>query len=169
MRHGNDRSRTEVAGFSLLELLMVLAVLGVLAGLAGSGAAALSRLASRSSDEALLRELVSACRFYRLQNGAWPDWLEDGCAELDPDLARWQEDLQPYVEIPLSGLFMESEADGRRFILLVDVDGDRWIPGTLLQTYTNAPLPDRLPGIALACVLDSAGVLRAATWSGHAE
>lgn len=85
---GNEKSRGDEAGFTLLELLVVIAVLGLLAALVGPQVVRYLGTSRSQTAGVQIRNIASALELYRLDNGDLPAG-EEGLTALviDPGTA----------------------------------------------------------------------------------
>jgi prepilin-type N-terminal cleavage/methylation domain-containing protein len=158
-------SRSGCRGFSLIELVAVLGVLAILAGIGASGLRGVQVWMRERASAQLFMELQTACRLYQMERGDWPASLRSGEIELNAPESGWREALAPYLERPVHDRVIRDGFGNERILLVVDVDGDRWIEGRELAALPVEERPTRLWARVAVYSLDEAGKAVAKSWS----
>lgn len=152
------------AGFTLMELLIVVAIMSLLAGLGATGLQGIRGWMARQETLSLFHELENACRLYRMDHGKWPESLLPGEIDLNALSRGWRDDLGPYMERRLEDTDLKDGFGNTALFLVIDEDGDHWIPRESLESLPSSTLPDRVWARVAIYSLDGEDKLQMGNW-----
>jgi prepilin-type N-terminal cleavage/methylation domain-containing protein len=151
-------------GFTLMELVLVLGLLGLLAGLTAPALGGIRAWLAGRESQLLFLEVESACRLYRMENGAWPEPFTAGEIGLNDRPAAWKDFLASYMEREVHGPQLEDGHGNSEIRLVLDTDGDHWIYGRELTRLPESERPERLWARVAIYSLNPDGSLSATNW-----
>lgn len=147
-----------------MELVLVLGLLGLLAGVTVPAVSGVRAWLAGRESQLLFIEVESACRLYRMENGAWPGPMTQGEVALNATPGAWRDALGPYIERDIHEKPLADGHGNTDIRVALDVDGDHWVDGSQLRGLPESQRPVRIRARVAIYSLGTDGKLSAKNW-----